>query len=239
MVGNVGQPLHPQDDCQTGVLIRGSKTYANQQRIESPDFLLPFSLGDYGTQLVADNAYYTPPEGSRPGGYLLDNVDQPKNIATRRGLRLGQQPVIVTPLDDPDWLQAEPVFCGQRRQLRPIDRRPRLPRLLVHRPIDRGLRNPSLDFGADVRVAIHARIVKPLLDITLLFLGLPLVVVRESRNVFMAIGMCVGVVSTFLLVVIGFQQLGTAYLLSPALAVWVPLMIFVPLAVWLAESMRE
>ena len=101
------------------------------------------------------------------------------------------------------------------------------------------MKNPSLDFGADVRVAIHARIVNPLLDITLLFLGLPLVVVRESRNVFMAIGMCVGVVSTFLLVVIGFQQLGSAYLLSPALAVWLPLMIFVPLAVWLADSMRE
>ena len=52
------------------------------------------------------------------------------------------------------------------------------------------MRNPSLDYGADVRVAIHGRIVKPLLDMTLLFLGLPLVVTRESRNVFIAMGLC-------------------------------------------------
>ena len=57
-------------------------------------------------------------------------------------------------------------------------------------------------------MTIHSRIVQPLLDMTLLFLGLPLVVSRESRNVFMAIGLCMGVVTVFLLVVIGFQQLG-------------------------------
>ena len=34
-----------------------------------------------------------------------------------------------------------------------------------------GLRNPGVDFGADVRVEIHSRIVHPLLDVTLLFLG--------------------------------------------------------------------
>ena len=83
-----------------------------KQRIESPNFLLPFSLSDYGTQLVADNAFYTPPKGNRPGGYLLDNVEQPENIATRRGLRLGQQPVIVTPLDDPAWLRPNQCFVA-------------------------------------------------------------------------------------------------------------------------------
>ena len=70
------------------------------------------------------------------------------------------------------------------------------------------LRNPSLDYEGDVRVAIHARIVQPLLDMTLLFLGLPLVVTRENRNVFLAMGLCILVTVTFTLVVIGLQQLG-------------------------------
>ena len=48
-----------------------------------------------------------------------------------------------------------------------------------------------------------ARIVRPLLDITLLFLGLPLVVTRESRNVFLAIGMCIALSTAFMLVVDG------------------------------------
>ena len=52
--------------------------------------------------------------------------------------------------------------------------------------------------GADVRVAIHSRVTQPLLDITLLFLGLPLVLSRENRNMYLAIGMCVGVVIAFM-----------------------------------------
>ena len=106
------------------------------------------------------------------------------------------------------------------------------------RQLVRALRNPSLDYGADVRVAIHGRIVKPLLDLTLLFLGLPLVVTRENRNVFIAIGLCMLVTFAFTVAVIGLQKLGEAsYLLSPALAAWAPLMIFVPLAVGMAESL--
>ena len=55
-------------------------------------------------------------------------------------------------------------------------------------------------------MAIHARIVQPLLDMTLLFLGLPLVVTRESRNVFVAMGICMVVTTAFTLVVVGMQE---------------------------------
>jgi lipopolysaccharide export system permease protein len=102
-----------------------------------------------------------------------------------------------------------------------------------------GLSNRSLDFGADVRVAIHTRMVQPLLDLNLLFLGLPLVLSRDNRNVFAAIGLCAILSTAFMLVVLGFQYLGTIYLLDPALAAWSPLMIFVPLAVALFEQVRR
>ncbi len=86
-----------------------------------------------------------------------------------------------------------------------------------------GLRNPSLDYGVKERVAIHRRIVRPLLDITLLFLGLPLVVGRESRNVFVAMGVCMLVTTLFMAADIALQQLGeNSYLVSPALAAWAP-----------------
>jgi lipopolysaccharide export system permease protein len=101
----------------------------------------------------------------------------------------------------------------------------------------RGLRNRSLDFGADVRVTIHSRLVKPLLDVTLLFLGLPLLLARGNRNIFVSIGLCVLVTSGFMLIVFGTQHLGSAYLISPALAAWLPLMVFMPLAVVLSEPL--
>ncbi len=79
------------------------------------------------------------------------------------------------------------------------------------------MRNRSLDFGADERMAIHSRFVQPLLDVTLLFLGLPLVLSRSNRNVFLAIGLCLALVVAFMLVVMGCKYLGSSYWLEPAL----------------------
>ena len=64
----------------------------------------------------------------------------------------------------------------------------------------RALKNHSIYFSPDVRVMIHSRILQPLLDITLLFLGLPLVAARDNRNVFVAIGICMGLVALFFIV---------------------------------------
>ena len=87
-----------------------------------------------------------------------------------------------------------------------------------------------------MRVTIHSRFVRPLLDITLLFLGLPLVL-KGQRNIFISIGLCILVISAFMLVVVGAQYLGSAYLISPAFAAWLPLMIFAPTAVLIAEPL--
>jgi lipopolysaccharide export system permease protein len=99
------------------------------------------------------------------------------------------------------------------------------------------LHNSSLGYGADVRVAVHTRVVNPLMDMTLFFLGLPLVVSHTNRNVFVAIGLCTAVTTAFLLVVIGCQHLGSVGLITPAQAAWAPLVISIPVAVGLSESM--
>ncbi len=122
--------------------------------------------------------------------------------------------------------QARPVFCLQRRGFRATQRRrgrQAFKELSSTSRLIASLRNPSLGYGADVRVAIHLRIVQPLLDMTLLFLGLPLVVTRESRNVFLAMGMSMAVTVAFTLTAIGLQKLGEIELLDPALAAWAPL----------------
>lgn len=60
---------------------------------------------------------------------------------------------------------------------------------------------------------------------------------RENRNVFIAIGLCVLLVSVFLVVTMGIQSLGANYLISAHLAAWGPLLVFVPVAAGLAGSM--
>ncbi len=236
--GEAGKELEPRRDARTNILIRGKQTYANHQRIEKPAFLLPTALGDYGKQLIASDGFYLPADSQHPGGYLLKNVSQPKAIDSKPSLTLGDDPIILT-RHDYSWLEKDDCFVVSDVNFEYLassaDWRSNasLPDLIA------SLRNPSLNFGADMRVAIHARIVQPVLDVVLLFLGLPLVLSRNSRNLFLAIGLCVLVVVVFYLVVLGCQYLGTSYLVSPALAAWLPLLIFVPIAVAMSQPLRE
>jgi lipopolysaccharide export system permease protein len=238
LAGDIGQGMHPCYDNKTGILFRGKATFGDRQRIKDPDLLLPGGLVKYGSHIVAKNALYKAPDGTRPGGYLMEDVQVPKGLATNPSLSLDGEKVIITPLDEPDWLKPNQCFIVSDMtfgQLTGSDTR----QYASTAQLISGLHNRSLDFGARERVAIHSRMVQPILDITLLFLGIPLVVSRSGRNVFVAIGMCVGIVATFLLVVIGLQALGSSYWIDPALAAWIPLMIFVPLAVGSAGSLWE
>jgi lipopolysaccharide export system permease protein len=233
--GDQAQDLKPQYDHASDILIRGRKTYANQRRIHQPDFLLPPSLDAYGRQLRAAEAYYRAPEAGRPAGYLLTGVTEPRSLDERPSLRLGSQEVILTPHDH-KWLKPDECFVVSDLNFELLTGGQTWRLFSSTAALIRGLHNPSLDFGADVRVTVHVRFVRPLLDITLLFLGLPLVL-KGQRNIFISIGLCVAVISGFMLVVFGAQYLGAAYLISPALAAWLPLMIFVPAATLVAEPL--
>jgi lipopolysaccharide export system permease protein len=239
LIGDHGQNLNATYDNQTMVLIGGKASFADEKRIEAPEFMLPEPLWQYNSkQVTAKNAYYLPPEeGKHPGGYLFDGVKEPKHLDTRPSLLYKGTPVLITPHDRPDWLKPDQCFIASDvsfQQLTGNVAFASVSQLIA------GLHNPSVDYGADVRVAIHSRIVQPLLDVVLIFLGLPLVARRESRNVFLAIGVCMAVTTIFMLTVTGCQRLGEISLINPpALAAWAPLMIFVPSAVGLSHAMWE
>ena len=93
------------------------------------------------------------------------------------------------------------------------------------------MQNPSLDYGADTKIMVHGRLVQPLLDMTLFFLGLPIVLGGRQRSVFVVAGQALGMVVGFFMVVLLCHSMGRhGYLFSPALAVWSPLMVLVPIA---------
>lgn len=236
LIGDQAQDLLAHYDNQTDVIIGGKATYAADKRIRSPDFLMPSRLTQYGKRVKADNAYYQPPQGDRPGGYLLDKVSEPKHLESRPSLLWNGRPVLITPHDRPEWLKPGQCFIASDLD---FDQLTTKKQFFSTSQLIAGLYNSSVGYDANIRVTIHARIIQPLLDCTLLFLGLPLVLQRESRNVFIAIAMCIGITLVFFLTVIGLQSLGSSSIINPALAAWAPLMIFVPAAVGLAHSMWE
>ena len=239
--GNKAQPLRPRYDNETAVLINGRATIRAAQQIDKPRFILPPALAEYGNEVIANSAVYVPadPNVGRPAGYLMSGVQKPDGLAARASVLLGERPILLTPHDYPDWLEPSQCLVASHMDFEQLAMGSASRQFASTFELIRGLRNPSLDFGADVRVAIHTRMVQPLLDVTLLFLGLPLVLRRDTGNLFLAMGICLVAVAVFMLVVIGCQYLGSIMLIGTATAAWLPLVIFVPLAAYFSDPFRE
>ncbi len=236
--GLAEKKLDPRYDNRTDILINGRHTLAAEQCIVQPTFRRQPDMGQFGCQLAADKAYFRAAEAGRPGGYLLVGVQTPKNLSTATSFHLEGKPVVLSPRDTP-WLKADQCFVVSDVSFAQLSAGNAWRQFASTPELIAGLYNPSLDLASDVRVLVHTRIVQPLLDMTLLLLGLPIVLSRQSRNVFVAIGTCVMVVVAFVLVMLACQAAGNSYLISPAFAAWCPLIIFVPVARLSVESLWQ
>jgi lipopolysaccharide export system permease protein len=225
--GEHTQRLTPRRDNRTRILIAGRATLAAQRQVVQPSFRLPATFAAFGRQLVARDATYEPAGPEHPGGYLLNGVTQPANIAQLPSGIADDQPVILTPRDYP-WLTSEQCFVVSDVTFEHLGSDAAWRQYASTAELLSTVRNPSLDYGADTRVELHRRIVQPLLDVTLLFLGIPLVLARSSRNVFVAAAQCLLLMLAFVVIVLACQTMGNTVLVSPALAAWLPLMIFMP-----------
>ncbi len=240
--GNHIEEVESPYDNATDVVIGGRCVVVDKKLIEMPVFSVPYdkpTLCAYGGQWSAVSASYQPAKGGRPTGYLLTDVIEPKNLAQLPSLKLGDRLVLITPHDHPEWLRPNEAFVVSEVTVDELTGSKVLLQFASTGELIRALRNQSIYYSPDVRVTIHSRILQPFLDLTLLLLGLPLVAARDNRNVFVAIGLCVGLVALFYIASMACEKLGGNCLLSPALAAWAPLMIFVPAAVGMSSAMWE
>jgi lipopolysaccharide export system permease protein len=169
---------------------------------------------------------------------LLRDVHQPANLAEMKSLALDGQPLVYSPADT-KWLQAGECFVATGVNFEQLTVGTAWQQYLSTGELIRGLRNRSLDYGANVRVTLHKRLVQPFLDMALFFLGVPLVLARQNRNIFVAGLLGLLLVGGFFFVTLLSHWLGANYFLSPALSAWLPLMIFGPLAYMLSRPLWD
>jgi lipopolysaccharide export system permease protein len=110
-LGDSAKRLTPRRDNQTQILITGKATVAAHRQINQPSFRLPNSLVEFGRQLVARQATYQPATDQHAGGYLLEGVTQPANLAEIPSARQDGKPVILSPKDNP-WLKPGECFVA-------------------------------------------------------------------------------------------------------------------------------
>lgn len=237
LAGENARELEARFDSRTGILIGGESVVVAERKITHPAFVLPAALSRYGQQIAAVEAQYADARPDRPAGYLMMGVDTPEAMLTQPSLRIDDQAVIVTPRDA-HWLAPDEVFVVSDVPFELLATGTAWRNFASTWELVTELKRPSTDLGDDVRVAVHARLVQPLLDGMLLMLGLPLMFSRSGRNVFLSIGICLVVATSFSLLGLACQAAGGAGLMKPALAAWAPLLAFVPVASWMYDTMR-
>lgn len=234
--GDALRTVSPLRDLFSDILIGGRHTISKDRRIVQPNFILPSNMSAYGTRILTNYGLYMEAEAHHPAGYWLSEVLEPQQIDQLPSYSINGKPVIMTRRDYP-WLQPQTCFVATELPFELLDGGADWRKMAGTPELLRGLANPSLDFGAAELLTVHARVVQPLLDVTLLMLGLPLIMSRGSRGIFVSIGSALLMVAAYYIGVALSHTMGLNLFLSPMMAAWLPLFVFVPLAAWLADPL--
>jgi lipopolysaccharide export system permease protein len=236
--GENPRPMTPAYDNRTDVFLDGKAVLAAQRMILEPKFTLPPALAAFGQRLAAARAVQQAASAAHPAGYLLDDVAGGESgTADGDGLVQGQ-PVIFVPRGR-DWLQPNQLFVASEIEFEQLAAGHSWQDMAGSLDLWRAMKRASQDFSAATRVRLHARLVQPLVDMTLVVIGLSLVLRRAQRNIFVAAGISLFVIAGFFLVTLGAHGLGAIYLLRPDLAAWLPLLLFMPVAAGVSQGIWE
>lgn len=221
--------VHPTYDRMTGLFLNAKGAIFAKNEIIAPNFQLPPSINPPFARIVARKATYHLSENGRPPGYLLKGVTVPADLKAIPDVMLESDVLVMMPHDH-DWLDEDSCYVTSRITVQDLTRKDSDAVYSSTAELIRDLRNPSRSYDSASRVLVHARMLQPFLDIALLFVGFSVVMANQSRGFFVSIGLSVLLVVFFLIVQFGAHMLGREGILSPELAAWIPIFVFVPLA---------
>jgi len=243
------QAMLPSYDKSSGILIEGNGIHPNDGTIERPSFRLYASYSDFGDVLAGQTAQWRGADEQSESGYLIRGVTKPVDIDQLPSALLeladnafSTQPanatlvtsaarlVLRTSFDTP-WLKPGECFVATTLHPEVLRDNPRSTRMAGMPELVRRVRNASVHSSDALRVMLHERMLRGPLDFCLVLLGLPLAINRGDQRLFGVIAQAMGIVLLFF----GLKTLaggmgGSGYLLSPAMAAWLPLLVLGPIA---------
>lgn len=228
--GDAPQPILPNYDNISGILLEGESIRPRSKQIIHPSFRIDVDYEGFGEAIVANTAQWLPADDQHDEGYLLQGVHTPEAIDGIPSAAVGDRMVLMTAYDQP-WIASGECFVVTPVNAEILQTDQSSTRLCSSLHLFRRLRNPAVHNSMATRVLLHERIMRVPLDFSLFLLGLPMVVNRRGKNLFMTIGSAIGMVMLFFaLKTTGSAMGGGGYLLSPPIAAWMPFLILGPIA---------
>ena len=186
--GNV--ELTVQEDLTNGVVLRGEELVLEEKKIVNPDIQLLGQVNSKIGRVSSQSAILEPANHVHPAGLMLHRVVQPVDLSQLPSLTNETGETILYSPSDNRWLAPDQAFIACSFNVEQMAYGSKLVNYLSTNEMMVEARKPKRWFGSDQQIAIHSRFVRPVLDLTLLMLGLPMVLGSIERNVFVSIGIC-------------------------------------------------
>lgn len=233
-----GNMVNATIDNETGITLQGDRIFRRTARISNPNFVLHKPLVRQVTYLRAKEAFHRPAGEGRPAGFMLVELRDIPELLKDAPLKYGEKPIVLMHRDAPDWIEPGNGFVASNVPFDYLASNDAWRQYASTPDLIRAVRNGSLDLGSRIHASIHGRVMQPFLDMTLLFLGLPVILRSGDRNIFKSLGLSGLLILTFLVVRESCQFLGGSGDM-PVLGAWLPMMIFLPIAVNQFMMLRE
>jgi lipopolysaccharide export system permease protein len=223
------RPMLPRYDNKTNVLFGGTSLVPREQKIVLPNVRLPRAWGGLGQGIRGETATFVPATAEHPAGYLIEKVQSPELLKETPSLVLQGILLALGPADNA-WLEKDQCLIVSSLPVEAFMRSKRWEQYSSTGQLLEGIRTGSIDFTPDVRVLVHLRFVQPFLDVCLFFLGLPFSFGTNRRAVFSSAFKTILIAVLFSGVSIVGKAFGSQEILPAAVAAWLPLLVFAPIA---------
>ena len=217
-------------DQTSAILLAGEALKRRSHVIVKPNFRIFGDYPSFGDSLQAASAQWVDASDVHPAGYLLSGVQLPENINQLPSVGTTDRLILMTKHDQ-SWLEHGQCFFATSVHPDLLQNNQSSRKLSSIAELVSRVRNPAVRSSSALQVLLHERIIRVPLDFTLVCLGLPLVVNRRGRNIFVMIAAAMAMVlGFFMLKTFAGAMGGSGYLLSPAMAAWLPLLVLGPIA---------
>ncbi|MCE2793481.1 MAG: LptF/LptG family permease [Planctomycetota bacterium] len=230
--GSTQTLTHFQKDHTTGIRISGQKLIYDQAQITEPVVQIPYDVSSDVPRILARSATFLEATDERPAGLMLEGIVEPTQADLLQSLDTGEGTLVFVPPNHL-WLKPQEVFIRSTLSLDEFAYGQSNGEYAALGEMMEAIRRPAQWYSAGNRISLHARIVRPVIDLTLLLVALPLALLFSERNLFLAAAVCVGAVVAFQVAMLVSNSLGSLSLIkSSALAAWLPVIAFLPLTVF-------
>jgi len=201
------------------ILLTGNVASRKERLVRYFSVTIPEHMSSGLIELTAQEARYIPAgNGKYSGGWLLTDTEPPQldnwtNTAVLDMIDPGkyflytQEVTIDTLLRHSRWYLFSSTYELYDEMAKPESRR-----------------------LSPMAVLFHTRLTRPILGMILVVLGLAVILRDQNRNIFIAAGMCLIMCAVVYGITFGCRFLGDSDFLAPALAAWLPVLFFGPLA---------